>query len=555
MQKVILEQKKIYFYISTKANSYTPAKTIFLCAPEKDAGTVETAENFAKKSGWLDLAEKDGAVLVMPIAENGWKREEPTLIAELYEAARKEFPAPEGDSIPGRDGFVWCWETLVYLAGYEEGAEFAGNTVVAVPNRFAGAALINGVPHDFQAGSRKSDHWLVRQVSQDYSKRNDELPVCVWMFGKKENQTEKERERALNYFKKSNLCTAMAKQECIGGIPTEIYVNEKEEAWQIRVSEGEFQAEPVLSGMIMEKFFNHFIRWKNAPDGTLKTYLSKEEFDTDSRFIHDEIKRNEYRYPFHVYLPEGMKPEDAKNLPVVFSIHGRGEPAWIFSTKNAWDRLADETHEFLLVLPDSPQNIWLIERDREVFGEIIEKLYERYQIDKTRIYLTGFSNGGMIIRQLTEAHPEQFAAVSPWNAPFVDSFDKLIAEKWEMPCFIFAGDQDEKVPLWENLDSLLENMLKANGCCLREAEGHRPLKYIPDLFHDQDNFYTKENGYEDGGRMQTFLFKNKRGLVRVGFTLMKNMPHGAVYDQSRATWEFLRKFSRIPGSKKVLEQK
>jgi hypothetical protein len=34
---------------------------------------------------------------------------------------------------------------------------------------------------------------------------------------------------------------------------------------------------------------------------------------------------------------------------------------------------------------------------------------------------------------------------------------------------------------------------------------------------------------------------------------MKDMPHGAIYDQSRAAWAFLKRFSRPEGSKKVID--
>ncbi|MDP3178897.1 MAG: hypothetical protein Q8M76_13405, partial [Spirochaetaceae bacterium] len=59
--------------------------------------------------------------------------------------------------------------------------------------------------------------------------------------------------------------------------------------------------------------------------------------------------------------------------------------------------------------------------------------------------------------------------------------------------------------------------------------------------------------YSDGERFQTFLYKNLEGQPRVSFTLMKNMPHGAVYDESRAAWAFLKRFCRPEHSKKVID--
>lgn len=549
MEKRLSEKYDVYYYVSTRANSYTPAKTIYVCAPKAAASSYEAAEKFAQESGWLKLAEEDGAVLVLPIVKKGWEAQNPVMIAEFYDETRKIFKSKSGDSIPGRDGFIWCWETLVYLVGYGEGAVFAGNAAVATPNRFAGVALVNGVPKDYTPGASSSDHWLVANVSEDYQCRYQEIPVCLWLLG----ADRKDMKEAFEYFSKSNKLENTPDQVQYDGIDTELYKNPVEEANQIRISIGDFSSSPGLAKTIMEQFFQHYIRWKNAPDGTPKPYLSKSEFYTSKRYIHSSFQFNNLDYEYHTYLPEGMEIQDLAGLPVVFSVHGRGEPAWIFSTKNGWDKLADETKGFILVLPDSPQNIWLLERDGEVFGYMIEQLYERYAIDKSRVYLTGFSNGGMITRQVGNHYPELFAAISPWSAPFVDSFEELLEKDYELPCFICAGDNDDKVPLWDDLDSLLENMLKANKCELSIADLRNPMKFIPDDIRDSKNYYTKENKYTDGDRMTTYCYKNAQGQTRVCFTLLKDMPHGAVYDQSRAAWDFLKQFRRIEGAKEISE--
>ena len=85
--------------------------------------------------------------------------------------------------------------------------------------------------------------------------------------------------------------------------------------------------------------------------------------------------------------------------------------------ENGWDRLADETGAFLLAVPDSPENIWFLERDGGVFARMIDRLHSRYGIDRERVYLTGFSNGGMMTREAGTRYPQLFATLSPWNAP------------------------------------------------------------------------------------------------------------------------------------------
>ncbi len=80
METTNLDMFRGFYYVSSLANVYTPAKTIFLCAPDLEARSREGLERFAKESGWLELAEEDGAVLVMPLAEEGWHKESPLLL-------------------------------------------------------------------------------------------------------------------------------------------------------------------------------------------------------------------------------------------------------------------------------------------------------------------------------------------------------------------------------------------------------------------------------------------------------------------------------------------
>lgn len=85
----------------------------------------------------------------------------------------------------------------------------------------------------------------------------------------------------------------------------------------------------------------------------------------------------------------------------------------------------------------------------------------------------------------------------------------------------------------------------------REAEdgGYRPDEVRTGAF------YSGQKGYAEGDRLYTRVYSGPDGEARVCYTLMKNMPHGAIPDQSRAAWEFLRHFSRPEGSRTVVYQK
>lgn len=136
--RIAWEGRELYCHISTKAG-FDPVKTLYVCAPGADAASYEAAARFAQASGWREIAEQDGAVLVLPIVPHGWRAEDAGLLMEIYRGTRGSFPTQSGKSLYGRGGYLWCWETLIYAVGYEDGASFLGDASAACPSFFAAA--------------------------------------------------------------------------------------------------------------------------------------------------------------------------------------------------------------------------------------------------------------------------------------------------------------------------------------------------------------------------------------------------------------------------------
>ena len=642
------EGNGFYMYVSTRA-CYDPAKTIFVFAPGEEAGEMASAERFAVRSGWQALAEYDGAVLILPLAPMGWKREVVSLPGRIYELIRGGIESRNGKSLFGRGGKIWCWETMIYLVGYGDGAVFAGNCLVAEPGRFAAAALIGGAPEDYSAGKKRSGHWMVPEIGSDYGVRNDQIPCSLWLIGAQKEETR----RALDYFGVSGGLGREPKQVSMGMCTAVCYENEANPAQRLMVSEGTEVSGMPLAHAILDAYFDRTVRWKTGSDGTLALHLGRTEFYQSNRFIHGSVTVGCLEYAYSVHLPEGCSAEDVRGLPLLFSVHGRGEPAWLFAEKNGWDVLADETRAFVLVCPDSPGNIWQLERDGLAFEAMITRICGDYGLDRTRVYLTGFSNGGAITREVGTTWPELFAAIAPFNAP-VNAPGLVAAEVvnpgflssgYELPYWVCVGDRDPAAGT--DVDGQLEVMRAANrwaggseertavrcggrseekagpcggsseeraavccggrsekdravhneGCfeessavccegCPEEGsavcceihseenravrsegqskEGHTirreahskecptfPTRFLPNEIRTVDNYYTTSQGYLQGDRFKTLVYHGPDGLPRVAFTIMKNMPHGAIPEQSRAAWEFLRHFRRPAGSRQV----
>lgn len=487
---------KYYSYVSTRTGC-DAVPTVFLCPPSEAVVSRTAAEQFAEQSGWKQKAEEMAAVLIVPVAEQGWSRASADLLPELYKTEKGSFRAPSGESIPGREGALWLWETILYGVGYEDGAVFLGNTVVRHPGFFAATALIGKGPDRYEAGNDPSEHWLVPEP-KDYHVKNFEIPVAVDLYG-----NDPTLRRAAYWFRKNTPASRIRSYDRSDPTPEELF----------------------------EALFDKTIRWKNGPDGTLSTYCGRTAFETEGRYRHGTARTGEQEYPYAVYLPKGASREGSDDLAVVLNLHGRGEPAWLFAEKNGWHKLADETGEFFVVTPDSAGNIWQIDRDYDALEAVLNDLSAQFRFDHSRVYVTGFSNGAVFTAQQATTHPHLFAAASPWNGPFIDRFvyaPEFPDSGFEMPFYLCVGDSDDKAPFkGPEREAELSLVLRASGC--------RP----------EPVSRTKN------GRFDTRLYATENGVPMVAFTVMENMPHGSIVEQSRAAWDFMKRFRRPDGGKEI----
>ena len=503
--------REVLYFVSSKCRTWRPAKSLLVFAPDEIAKDTDRLRRFAAESGWEEKSEKDGDVLILPVTEKGWKNEDPAIVKQIYKAVWRDAPSPDPNDFRGT---VWCWETLLFGAGYSEGAVLVGNAAVAHPNAFACAAMVNGMPSSYEAGEDQTDRWLLPDASFAWNKKNREIPVEVLMLGD-QDYTEAEK-----YF----LSTACSRE-------------------QVVVNNSSFDEGRETTELLMDHFSTR-IRWKNSPDGTATRCLNEKQFMESGEFEHDFVDSNGFRYDFHIKVPKGVS--DTKGLAAVILLHGHGEPAWLFSYKNGWAEMADETGEFILVLPNSPENSWKVERDEEIFQPIIQKLSERYGIDTERVYLTGFSNGSLATCWYGERHPELFAAISPWNSPMVCYEDDLERSGYELPIFAINGDLDHKMDVPRRFyREIFSTFIRLNGGEPKEC-GEGPVKLVPDEVWTSGNRYNSAELYPEGDRLTTYVFHDKDGNIKVCYTNISEMPHGAIKDEARATWQVIRRFRR-PG--------
>jgi predicted peptidase len=183
------------------------------------------------------------------------------------------------------------------------------------------------------------------------------------------------------------------------------------------------------------------------------------------------------QFPDHVnyvlYVPAAYSHGPASDWPLILFLHGseqRGDnPALL--DEMALLTFADEARDFpfIAVIPQCPRNShWQPGMVKSVLDSVATML----RVDKSRIYLTGFSMGGYGVWQTAAAFPGTFAALAPISG-MSDLPD--VPRLTGVPIWAFHGAQDENVAVTES-----QKMIGA----LRKLGSDARLTVYPDFAHD-----------------------------------------------------------------------
>lgn len=138
---------------------------------------------------------------------------------------------------------------------------------------------------------------------------------------------------------------------------------------------------------------------------------------------------------------------------------------------------------FIIVLPQKPvhKDAWE-DHDAAVMA-MLKQAQADYNVDETRLYLTGLSQGGHGTWAIGANHPNLWAAIVPVCG--YGEASKLGPPLKDMPIWNFHGDADQAVPL-ERSEELI--------AAVKKAGGHPKHTVYPGVGHNSwDNAYRKED--------------------------------------------------------------
>ncbi|WP_323089318.1 alpha/beta hydrolase family esterase [Allobaculum sp. JKK-2023] len=300
---------------------------------------------------------------------------------------------------------------------------------------------------------------------------------------------------------------------------------------------------------------------------------------TYNEMVHQSIDGLEGSdYAWFEYIPKAALEAEEKTVPLVVTLHGNQNDPRLQGDTTGWEELA-AAENFMVVSPEyqtaEDHGYFTQEGNTEIYGKVegmgddgvinlIEMLETKYpQIDPSRIYVTGLSQGGALTSYLGLKYNNVFAAAASVSG--VNSRHQAIEELQadydgaKIPFMYLCGDHDffQMIPvdgssehgtkdlfdfsIWEkdentHIYSILTGYQKANGF------------ETADMDMEADPYFgitpTETEDIELGGKTAHVSRLAQDGTTYMELVAIEDQAHWNNKAEAQYIWNFFKNYSR-----------
>lgn len=223
--------------------------------------------------------------------------------------------------------------------------------------------------------------------------------------------------------------------------------------------------------------------------------------------FHTTVNTDGHDRPCPILVPGPATPRPDPGYPAILFLHGRGEcgvdgirqlvvglPPAALADPGRWP--------FVIIAPQKPIDRDSWQQHESYALACLDAACRDFKIDRSRVYLTGLSQGGAGTWAIGSRHPELFAAIAP-VCGFVhdpagtpsgivqvgdDTQRREIAARLaaaSMPIWTFHGEKD---------DVVLPAQTRALVAAVESAGGSVKVTYLPNANHNAWDPAYRDNG-------------------------------------------------------------
>ncbi|MCR5799948.1 MAG: hypothetical protein K6G69_07725 [Lachnospiraceae bacterium] len=311
--------------------------------------------------------------------------------------------------------------------------------------------------------------------------------------------------------------------------------------------------------VLYKEFLSHFLRWGWV--GELSAPADFEGLDMTEEFCEAVVKTTpdnygdyegseEHGIGYIAYYNNDLFKKE--RVPLMLCFHGGGDSAMHIAQVSRWYRVAHD-HDFLLVCVEDHLNSTASETI-----ELLSILKDKYPIDETRVYATGFSMGGCKTWDLYQEYPDIFAGMAPMDATFPVGYNLYnnpspveINKDCPVPLFYVGGEETPLPELPFQEIKCFERMayvFKVNDLATPYSVTFEDKENWPDRIWGISGDEVFRYKDEDRNSILTVnTFKSRDGRTYTAFASVSGQGHECRYHSCENAWLFLKRFSRKDG--------
>lgn len=483
----------------------------------------EETLSFWVKSGWLDLADREGFCLyALEPGKDGWgsPASEAPYLKDGLEAVKL--------------GQYLLLAFSIHLVGYGPIGTELHKLAMADPLHTAAAVFFDASDVDSATLQEyRKKEYIVPDTLSDHVLHVPYrvVPIPVWIVSKK---IDVDTANIISYWKSAALVNEMREDSSFGTIFSQSEDNEytpEGKILKIAVQEKSYNYASPETTKLAFRFLMQYYRYGMGPRSNQIT--KKVDCTTMGLERLSFTDKNGIDREALVYVPKKYRNSN-KKLPAVFSFHGASQSMRNMMENGLWYHIADE-NGFVVVYPESTlqpmpaelhrglpmayRPLWMLfnqedaPKDEKFVDELIDRVIKDFPVDSNRLYSTGHSMGCMITNYLgSSSVGRRFAAISGTSgnlllkgeggSPVPAFFTVGQYELWPYDLSVKSGVSD-MVNFW-----LERNALSSNSCKIL-----------------------------DKGRWHNLIWCDEKGIPWLRYTVIADKHHVHTYEENRVFWD------------------
>ncbi len=548
-----LDGSKFYIYVASELYNPGPMMTpIIYVYADQPYATEDDAWAAATELGLIDLAEAEhAAIILVNRYGEAYDRDD----VDLFESIMAYIYNADGTE-------KLTWHNLQYVIGEGSGATFINDYLTQNAKRIAAVMTFGGdmgtpyglypLPAYIVGGTQKVVDYYISVGADTQNIPNSGRDATAKANAIAAWEATETEEKTTYVYTLDDVKQVIVSKSDAAGFDKDLIAD----AWTslFRVT-----ARPCM----VNNFWNYYYT-RGTYNTAVYTLYSRPDYEAAGMDVIKVLEAEQSIWPvddtdrtdnyWYEFVPKAVKASmesgSSATYPLMLCFHGGGDHPIYEAESIGWSQLCID-HNIIMVSPNGS--------GADESKALIEYMIEKYPVDISRIYVSGFSGGAGSTLTVTNAYPELFAAAAPQSrvsGPYYTTLAKNIAlgkydYDLDLPIMLIGQGKETESTDWNDQYVWYE--------CVQIIKGINEIKpWYGKLDFEQYPYWgfpldtQKRILPKTGFAIWTGALYDDDGVPLLALTHSETLTHTHYPAYAEIIWDWFEDFARNPVTKEII---